>query len=198
MFSEAVSDAARGFVQQCQIALGTFASDDYVAQVSALWTCLDTFPRGAEELDIVFAATAACRVASGFFASNKSGRLQLRRCASRRTHTSFLLRLAEEQHADPELTLGRLARQMNFSAAFLSRSLAAETNHPFRTHLNGMRLLAGIVLLRQRSLRVSHIAARIGYGRTGELDRQFNRWFEVNPRRFRQLLTLVPADRFIP
>ena len=196
MFSEAVSAAARGFVQQCQIALGTCASDDHVAQVSALWTCLDRFPRGGDELDVVIAATAACRVAAGFFAPSKSHRLQLRRCASRRAHISFLLRLAQEQYADPQLTLGRLARQMNFSVEFLSRSLAAETNHPFRTHLNGIRLLAGIVLLRQRSLRVSSIAAQVGYDRTGELDRQFNRWFEINPRRFRQLLTSVPVDRF--
>jgi AraC-like DNA-binding protein len=196
MFSEAVSNAARVFVQQCQIALGTCADDDYVAQVSALWTCLDRFPRGGDELDVVVAATAACRVAAGFFAASKSDRLQPRRRASRRAHISFLLRLAQERHADPQLTLGRLARQMNFSAEFLSRSLAAETHHPFRTHVNGIRLLAAIVLLKERSLRVSSIAARVGYVSTGELDRQFNRWFDINPRRFRQLLTLVPVDRF--
>jgi len=196
MFSEAVSDAARGFVQQCQIALGTCASDDYVAQVSALWTCLDRFPRGGDELDVVTAATAVCRVAAGFFALGKSHRLQPCRCASRRAHINFLLRLAQEQHADPNLTLGGLARQMSFSAAFLSRSLAAETDHPFRTHLNGIRLLAAIILLNERSLPVRSIAAQVGYDRTGELDRQFDRWFEMNPRRFRQLLGLMPVDRF--
>lgn len=53
MLSDAVTDAVLSFVQQSQVAVGVCAEEDYVAQVSALWTCLAAFPRGAVEADLV-------------------------------------------------------------------------------------------------------------------------------------------------
>jgi AraC-like DNA-binding protein len=199
MLSETVSDQVLRFVQQCQVAVGVCAEEDYVAQVSTLWSCLAAFPHEADETDLVVAATAVCRIATGFFlfaADRKAPRHVRKKTKPSRAHVNTLLRLTQQHHARTDLTFGGLARQLDLSAAYLSRALASETGHPFRTHLNGIRLLSAIVRLQAGSLRLAAVATEVGYTRTGELDRQFKRWFQLTPRHFRRLLRRVPPDRF--
>ena len=105
---------------------------------------------------------------------------------------NVLLCLARENYASADLRLGRLADRMELSIAYLSRALAAETGHSFRTHLNGVRLLAAMVRIQAGTWPLSTIAEQVGYRSTGELDRQFSRRFGLTPRRFRTLLRVLP------
>jgi AraC-like DNA-binding protein len=200
MLSDAVTDAVLTFVQQSQVAVGVCAEEDYVAQVSALWTCLAAFPRGAVEADLVAATIAVCRIATGFFVVGDHRNSPKRSHGdrnSRRTSVNNVLCLAREQYFCADLTLGGLAKHLGLSGAYLSRALAAETGHPFRTHLNGIRLLAAVARLPRGLAPLSAIATQVGYPRTGELDRQFHRWFRLSPRQFRTLLGALPRDRLL-
>jgi AraC-like DNA-binding protein len=190
------SQAVLAYVQHSQVAVGLCAQEDYVAQLSALWSYLDAFPKGAGEADLVAAAIAVCRVAIGFFALGGDHRIHARQghsdCPSRHNHVNVLLCLARENYASGDLRLGRLAYRMELSIGYLSRALAAETGHSFRTHLNGIRLLAAIVRIHAGTWPLSAIAEQVGYRNTGELDRQFSRRFGLTPRRFRTLLRVLP------
>jgi AraC-like DNA-binding protein len=186
-----MSDTALRFVQRCQVAVGVCAEDDYAAQVSALWYCLDTFPRDSPAVrDLTAACAAVYRIAVGFFGSLTGTRSSLGGNAQRvgRRHVNALLQAMIMQHGDPALTLGQLAASLDLSRSHLSRTLAAETGHSFPTHLNGVRLLSAIMKLRDPVDRVKSIAAGAGYSGTGELDRQFQRRFGVTPKQFRGLL----------
>lgn len=144
------------------------------------------------------AVIAMCRVANGFFRSvirnvgvpSDSGRQP-------RMRVNALLRMAQDRHVDPHLTIGQLARTLGQSRTVISRTLATETGRSFqstfRTHLNGVRLLAAIIKL-QSSERISAIAPAVGYIDTKELDRQFHSWFGMSPSRFRMLIRGASDD----
>jgi len=187
---ERVSDAALAFVQQCQVAVLACARDDYVAQVVSIWKCLSRFPRRSSDADRLTAVIAVSRIATGFFSTRPDPKWQAS-TTPRRRHANAVLRLARAHFACPDLTLGSVASELQLSVAFLSRALSAETEHAlksaFRCHLNGIRVLAAIDHMRG-SASLSAIAHAVGYARTSELDRQFERWFEASPRAFRRLL----------
>lgn len=192
-----VSDGLLHYVQACQVAVLTCADEDYVAQVVSIWSCLAAFPKRAGEADRLAASMAVCRIAKGFFAADR--RLCRPDCPGatvRRGHVNRLLRFVREQFANPDLTLGFAAKNLGLSIAFLSRALSAETarahGSAFRSHLNGIRVLAAVERLRD-SVPVRDIAMAVGYTSTGELDRQFARWFRLTPREFRSLLKRNPT-----
>lgn len=196
MVPAGVSDGALQFVQHCQVAVLTCADDDAVAQVGAIWRCLSTFPRASDEDDLASAAVAVSKVARGFFEPHRVGRTPHERVPMpRRRHANAVLQLLREHYGQEDLTLKTTAAQMGLSEAHLSRILRRELGgsfgSAFRAHLNGIRLLAAIRQLPSgRSFQV--IAKEVGYPNTGELDRQFHRWFGVNPRAFRSYLRRAP------
>lgn len=198
MVPDGVSDSVLRFAQHCQVAVCICGEEDYVAQVVAIWNCLTEFPKGVSEDDLLAAVTAICLVANGFFAfAEKCVSPDYTRGASRRANVNAILRLAQQRYADPDLTLGQLARDLQVAQEHLSRALASETRRSFRTafrtHLNGIRLLAAIVKLQAgRTPPIRRIAADVGYPNSKELDRQFHRWFRISPRRFRGLITKIP------
>ena len=143
---------------------------------------------------------AVCRIATGFFVvgDHRNGPKRSHGDRnSRRTSVNNVLCLVREQYFCADLTLGGLAKHLGLSGAYLSRALAAETGHPFRTHLNGIRMLAAVARLSCGLAPLSAIAAQVGYPRTGELDRQFHRWFWLSPRQFRTFLGALPPDRLL-
>jgi AraC-like DNA-binding protein len=191
-----VSEPALVFVQQCQVAVLACARDDYVAQVVSIWTCLSQFPRRSADADRLTAIIAVSRVARGFFSARATA--ECLPATLRRRHANAVLQVARTRFAQSDLTLGSVASELRMSVGFLSRALSAETGHAlksaFRSHLNGIRVLAAIEQMR-RSDSFGAIANAVGYPRTGELDRQFERWFAVSPRVFRGFLRGDPTVR---
>jgi AraC-like DNA-binding protein len=195
---DGISDGLLRFVQLCQVAVLSCAADDYVAQVVSIWNCLAMFPRPAREADQLAASMAVSRIARGFFAAER--RFQCADPATgapvRRCHVNRLLQFVRERYSDPDLTLGLAASHLGLSVPFLSRALNAETGpvfgSPFRSHLNGIRVLAAIERLRE-PIPFHAIAKDVGYRNTGELDRQCARWFDLAPRDLRRFLTQDPT-----
>ena len=193
-----ISEGLLGFVQLCQVAVLSCAADDYIAQVVSIWNCLAMFPKRACEADQFAASMVVSRIARGFFAAERHFE-----CADpaegapvRRCHVNRLLQFVREHYSDPDLTLRVSASHLGLSVAFLSRALNAETGpvfgSPFRSHLNGIRVLAAIERLRE-PIPFHAIAKDVGYRNTGELDRQFARWFNLPPSDVRRFLTQDPT-----
>src|SRR5204862_610415 len=126
-----------------------------------------------------------------FFEPGAGDRMPFRTKASNRTtrrdRVNALLHLTRQNYFRADLSLGQLAARMELSVEYLSRALADQTGHAFRTHLNGVRLLAALVRLQADTCSLKMIAQDIGYPDTGELDRQFSRRFHHTPREFRRL-----------
>lgn len=193
-----MSDCVLTFVQRCQVAVLVCANEDYAAQVVAIWDCLALFPKGVRGVDLLGAVTAVSRVAQGFFGAPSESAMRARppMGTRRRRHANAVLKFARERYSRPNLSLALAASELELSVEYLSRALAAETGHsfkrPFRSHLNGIRILAAIQLM-QRPMTLNAVAAQVGYSRTGELDRQFERWFRLTPRAFRACLRQDPT-----
>lgn len=191
---DGVSDGLLGFVQLCQVAVLSCAADDYVAQVASIWNCLAMFPKRACETDRLAASMAVSRIAKGFFAVDRrfDRADPAAGATARRCHVNRLLQFVREHYSDPDITLRVASSHLGLSIAFLSRALNAETGpvlgSPFRSHLNGIRVLAAVERLREPGPLYA-IARDIGYPNTGELDRQFARWFDLTPREFQRFLT---------
>jgi len=188
MTTEPVSEHVLNYVQMCQIAVGICAADDYVAQVSALWSLLEQFPRGGTGSSLAMTVVAIHAVAEGLFRERHYPIHPNRRPTVRRGYVNRVLRIAHEEYACVELTVGAIAKRLVLSPEYISRALAAEFGHSFRTHLNGIRLLAAVVRLYDSTDSIHVIAERVGYRRTGELDRRFRRVFAMSPRAFAVVL----------
>lgn len=198
-----ISDRVLTFVQECQVAILACSTEDYMSQVVALWNCLDSFPLVRTPQDQRAAAIAVSRVADGFWSPsrrNDYNKLRPARASRRRKHVNDVLQIAHKRYSEVHLTLALLARELHLSHEFLSRALSAETGHTlkglFRRHLNGIRLMAAIRLLKSEDLSCTDIARRVGYSRPGELDRQFDRWFKLTPSQFRRILREAPTSCF--
>jgi AraC-like DNA-binding protein len=146
MSPDSVSASVLAFVQRSQVAVGVCVEQDYAAQVSALWTWMAELPRARSEAERMAAAVAVCRISAGFFLVGdiRVAHAPVQTGGGRRRNVNMLLRYTRENYASADLTLGDVARRMDLSIAYLSRALAAETGHAFRTHLNGIRLCRGV------------------------------------------------------
>src|SRR5437764_2080688 len=134
MVSIEASQAVHAYIQRSQVAVGVCAREDYVSQVSAIWTLLDAFPKKAKGNDLLAAAIAICRVAIGFFEPGAGDRVPLRTKpmsdrTTRRDRVNALLHLTRETYFRADLSLGQLAARMDLSIESLSRALADQTGH---------------------------------------------------------------------
>lgn len=75
------------------------------------------------------------------------------------------------------------AKSMNMSERTFSRHFSQQTGMPFNSWKQRMRLLQGIVMLRQRKP-VTEIALNLGYGSTSAFTYAFRNMFGIPPSRF--------------
>jgi len=191
--SELLSLDILEFVQSCQVAVGACIQDDYARQFAAVWSCLDRFPRDRlTDTELSGAVVAIGKVAAGFVGHIPSDHGVEGRCARR--HVNALLAIARREYANPQLTLTAFAMRLGVTQTYLSRTLNRETGHSFATHLNGIRLLTAIELIRQSRERLGNIAVLVGYRNMGELDRQFKKTFGLAPGRVRRLIGSWPPE----
>lgn len=179
-----VSDEVLAFVQCCQLTVGVCIEQDWCTQVSALWTCLAGFPKfPVTAEDRTTAVGATCRLARGFVAPRPM-KPSACRDHSARARVDALLSVVYQRYPDCRLALGVIACDLGLTQSYLSRVLVRETGHAFRTHLNGLRILSAAVRLQDGGHQVKETAFAVGYLNTGELDRQFHRWFGLSPTSF--------------
>ena len=102
-------------------------------------------------------------------------------------HGVRALSIVAQDYKNPELDLTHIAQRVGLSRCHLSHLLRSGTGHPLPIHLNGFRVSTAVLLLRGDTA-VKSIAFDVGYRGTGELDRQFSRWWRMSPMQFRRVL----------
>ena len=99
------------------------------------------------------------------------------------------------QYANPDFTLGRLARDLATTPARLTKLLKRHTDKTFQAHLREHRISAAKQLLRSQALRVKEVALRVGYRRTSRLDHDFRLVSGVTASEYREQPPSPPPGR---
>lgn len=90
------------------------------------------------------------------------------------------------EHYPEKIRLSDLAERYNYSTSFLSRKFAAEVGVGFSEYLQRIRIEQSCRLLEGTQLRVSEIAARVGYENVKFFNQVFKQTVKLTPREFRK------------
>jgi AraC family transcriptional activator of mtrCDE len=103
--------------------------------------------------------------------------------------TAHLARALACIHESPERawTLEALAREAGLSRATFARQFNATVGEPPHNYLTRWRMGVAAQLLQETDLRLSEIAARVGYQSEFSFSRAFRRWRGAAPVRFRRI-----------
>jgi AraC family transcriptional regulator, regulatory protein of adaptative response / methylphosphotriester-DNA alkyltransferase methyltransferase len=93
----------------------------------------------------------------------------------------------EARHADPDLALGDVARQIATSERQLQRVFAELAGSAFRDEVAAVRMQHAASLLQETDLPVAEIARRVGYRQAAQFAKAFRRHHGVAPSRFRRV-----------
>jgi len=178
-----VSASALEFIQSCQTAILTLPGASPVRQLAEAWHCLRKFPSSETPADLALAVTGLFRLCLFVLRVLIAPVLDADslRWQGDLTRVDVFWREFRAHCFEEHCSLSRIARNAGVSYFTLSRSLRMEGGSSFSTHLAGVRLCRGIILLKASSLRVKEISVAVGYGYTACLDRQFRRWLRVSP-----------------
>jgi len=94
----------------------------------------------------------------------------------------------DEYMADPEFSLGKLARAVNLSSGYISALFKQIFGIPFQEYLTTMRLERSKILLLVTSNKVYEIAENVGFE-----DPSFKKRFGVSPNRYRDSIQEDPS-----
>ena len=89
-------------------------------------------------------------------------------------------------HYPEKIRLSDLAEQNHYSTSFLSRKFAREVGVGFSEYLQRIRIEQSCRLLEGTDLRVSEIAARVGYENVKFFNQVFKQTVKLTPREFRK------------
>lgn len=195
-------DAWRGdsmfrFARQCQIAAGAcLPPTDIVNVLCAAWLALRSFPEQTQEESVAFAAVTVVQLAEHLLRLRWEDELNPA-CGSRVVSpappTIRALELLFEHHRRVNLSLKSIADDLRISAPRLSRTIRTATHDSFPTHRSALRTLTAASLVQNADITIREVAERSGYHLTGELDRDFRKWFHMPPQRFRLALGIRSA-----
>ncbi|MEA5123484.1 AraC family transcriptional regulator [Xanthomonas floridensis] len=92
------------------------------------------------------------------------------------------------EHYAESLTLGELARQAHVSQSHLGFLFRDELGIPFKPMLQQLRIeKAKELLQKQRKLRITEVALKVGFGDLSHFEKSFRRLVGVSPRAFRNM-----------
>ncbi|WP_027091754.1 helix-turn-helix domain-containing protein [Cohnella thermotolerans] len=97
-------------------------------------------------------------------------------------------RVIEEMYADPELTLYRIAEQVERPEKYISQLFKEVTGVNLSDYLEKVRLDHAAELLRRHTHTVDEISERVGYNSSHSFRRAFKRVMGVSPSSYRQSL----------
>jgi|SRR5215207_585307 len=90
------------------------------------------------------------------------------------------------RHADPDLSLGRVAHEIATSRRQLQRALAEVEGTTFSRELQRARMERAAQLLLTRSLPVQTVAGAVGYRQAAQFAKVFRRHHGTSPSNFRR------------
>ena len=108
----------------------------------------------------------------------------------KRSHNGALLeRVISEirnSYCDPDLTLGRVSREVGLSEVYLSQFFKEQTGENFTMHLTRIRVeKAKEVLCADRSIPMGKVAGAVGYSSADTFRKAFKRIYGISPTRAR-------------
>ena len=95
------------------------------------------------------------------------------------------LAIIEQRYADERLTVRTAAKELGIAPEYLCRLFKLHTGLTFGLALDDHRIQLAQRLLHDTALTCKEIAARVGYGSTGRLDRRFQRRLRITPTALR-------------
>jgi AraC family transcriptional regulator, regulatory protein of adaptative response / methylphosphotriester-DNA alkyltransferase methyltransferase len=104
----------------------------------------------------------------------------------RRDLYSEALEVIRLRHADPDLSLARVAHEIATSRRQLQRALAEVGNTSFSRELQRARMERAAELLLTRSLPVQVVAGSVGYRQAAQFAKVFRRHHGTSPSNFRR------------
>lgn len=203
--TDGVSDETLRFIQSSQCIAGWWTAwSDPCGMVPSVWELFRRVPHccGRERGVVVFVVSLLAERLTGAVGSAA-------RTVHTRDHCARALAIVAAEYSNQDLDLAHLARRVGLSRCHLSHLMRSGTGHPLPVHVNGFRIARAALLLSQ-DIPVKSIAFDVGYRCTGELDRQFARWWRMSPIEFRRVLpeasrlrriresALAPQGRKIP
>jgi two-component system response regulator YesN len=105
------------------------------------------------------------------------------------THIQIIKQIKEytaEMYSDSELTLYRVAEQVERPEKYISQLFKEVTGVNFSDHLVKVRMDQAVILLKDSGYTVDEIAARVGYNSSHSFRRAFKRLMGISPSAYRQ------------
>jgi two-component system, response regulator YesN len=103
-----------------------------------------------------------------------------------------LIRQAREyidhHYSDTDLSLNRVAAQVNLSPSHFSVVYSQETGQTFKEYLTELRIKKAKELLRMTNLRSTEISYQVGYNDPHYFSHVFGKWTGFSPKEFRLLV----------
>ena len=87
---------------------------------------------------------------------------------------------------DPELNVGAVARSVGLSEGHLSHIFKKETGYTLNGYITACRMHMAMHLLRERRLRVSEVAERVGYRDIAYFSSTFKKAVAFSPSEFQR------------
>ncbi|MFC3748247.1 helix-turn-helix domain-containing protein [Paenibacillus sp. GCM10012306] len=105
------------------------------------------------------------------------------------THIQIIKQIKEytaEMYSDSELTLYRVAEQVERPEKYISQLFKEVTGVNFSDHLVKVRMDQAVILLKESGYTVDEIATRVGYNSSHSFRRAFKRLIGISPSAYRQ------------
>lgn len=100
--------------------------------------------------------------------------------------TDFSVILQYIQHHYQELSLSSLAEEFHYSEPYLSTMIRENTGYNFTDLVRRLRLAHAIEYLENSNLKISEIAAQVGYKSTDHFSRVFRTTYQISPVQYRK------------
>jgi AraC-like DNA-binding protein len=175
------------YAHRAQLLALAWLEPDPLVLLPLVWTALRPILPGFSIAEVPHAAAILVQLASRFFDVARAPRRRQQTSVTGAT-VSRALELILHTATDTDVSLAKIAQHMHLSVSRLSHLIRTQSGHAFRTHVNGVRVLAAIRLLPSYDCSVKEVAWRVGYPDTPSLDRQMVAWTTLRPRDFKRMM----------
>lgn len=125
-----------------------------------------------------------CRESLSNSGHSAAGRIPKARVSLR---VRLAVRIIEDQSSCADITLMKIAQQLNVSIWHLARLFKKNVGMSFREYLRTTRLKKAEELLRSSGLSIKEVAAAVGYKHVSDFDHHFKSGYGMTPGEYRHL-----------
>lgn len=116
------------------------------------------------------------------------------RTATRKDPALYVMKRIRENY--DTVTLADLAKELNYSASYISRSLKEFVGMSFKQLLSYRRRLVAMGLLEKTTLSLEQVAARVGFDTYAGFYKFWTKSMGISPRRYREKTAAAAAGDF--